>query len=484
MPNDSLCLTMASETSNTRTLAALQPEPGHRLRSIEEKSIWSPCYICFGGGKAQSFSSLVVFQLLMHEIWMWENEMADSDHTAIESAPDPKTRDDIPERVPDESELLPCHYFDFFYGSFHGGVVATLLGRLRLRVEDATERFYKIHQAFSRRKEMLAHIPQLRRIMRIHSYEQSIEDAVYSNAERHLLNPSDPSCTDQLFRDSISTITMPPFMPHHARPAQTCVVASITIDGGVHEKSHAIRTFRPGDEHPDERAVNRLNLTICQVLRAVMGAPVIWIDLEDAPISSVAVTRCYPGGIADHDYERIYSAFPGRRVQTLPVAGPSAYIKKSTIGAAGWFVDIGWNGIVEDPRLAQRGTSFRCLQKVLLPAIRNLRTCHMKTDRPEPQQHDDQHTRELYVQLRLYPDINDRSRRGESVTINAPNFHGIYENTVKAVNNNTAFKDNLRQIAKELVRRRRARQAMGGHRWEVFVGNTAIPGDGNEDGRS
>jgi hypothetical protein len=109
-----------------------------------ESTDWSPCYICFDSCDTESYSSLVIVQLLMHEIWMWENQMADEDQADAEARVGLQSQPSqcgVLEKIPMESELLPCHYFDFFYGTSHGGLVATLLGRLRLRVADATDRF-------------------------------------------------------------------------------------------------------------------------------------------------------------------------------------------------------------------------------------------------------------------------------------------------------------------------------------------------------
>jgi hypothetical protein len=69
------------------------------------------------------------------------------------------------------------------------------------------------------------------------------------------------------------------------------------------------------------------------------------------------------------------------------------------------------------------------------------------------------------------------------LTIDAPSLDAIRANTVDAVNKYGAFKDYLRQLAKELVSRRRARQAMRGPRWEVFVGNTNKIDDGDGTGK-
>lgn len=48
----------------------------------------------------------------MHEVAAWENKI-ETDECEI----------DEPTRVFDEKTLLPCHYFDFMYGTSTGGYV-------------------------------------------------------------------------------------------------------------------------------------------------------------------------------------------------------------------------------------------------------------------------------------------------------------------------------------------------------------------------
>jgi hypothetical protein len=82
----------------------------------------------------------------------------------------------------------------------------------------------------------------------------------------------------------------------------------------------------------------------------------------------------------------------------------------------------------------------------------------------------------MHVRSQLFPNLVGGLDLEESLTINAPSLNAICENTVDAVNNDEAFKGQLRRLAKELVSRRRARRAMRGPRWDVFVGNT-VKGD-------
>jgi hypothetical protein len=78
---------------------------------------------------------------------------------------------------------------------------------------------------------------------------------------------------------------------------------------------------------------------------------------------------------------------------------------------------------------------------------------------------------------RLHPQLHFDGKVMFGAAINALKFETMRKSTVEFLNNDEHSKLHLRQIAEELVRRRRARQAMGGPRWEVFVGNTVKTGD-------
>lgn len=90
----------------------------------------------------------------------------------------------------------------------------------------------------------------------------------------------------------------------------------------------------------------------------------------------------------------------------------------------------------------------------------------------------------IYVRWQSYNELVDGFSKGQGLDINAPNFEAVYAHTVDAVNKKLAFRSNLRRIAKTLVGRRRARQAMGGPRWEAFAGNAAQANGGKNTGEA
>jgi hypothetical protein len=315
--------------------------------------------------------------------------MADSDQPAAESVANSQSQYDTPERVPHEHELLPCHYFDFFYGASHGGVVATLLGRLRLRVDGATERFHKIHQVFSKRKEILNEVLPLRNVLRMNRYTKDLENAVYDTATKHPTNPTDRSATDQPFKDPTSVFaTSPLFNSDDPRQAQTCVVVPVLIDGVIYQTNHILRTFKCGDEFPDVLAVpltGRPNLTICQVLRAVMGSSLgSERRHETATIFDSAFTVSYPTGNAGTDYRRLYGTSSSSRSERSPTSTSSessSCIERSTAGTPALFLSIVWVKMVGGRKIARQRQAplLRRVGKVL--AISKVSSENPATDR-------------------------------------------------------------------------------------------------------
>jgi hypothetical protein len=55
-----------------------------------------------------------------------------------------------------EDELLPCHYFDFMYGTSTGGLISVMLARLRMTVPQCLEIYRKVgHELFGHRRNVL-----------------------------------------------------------------------------------------------------------------------------------------------------------------------------------------------------------------------------------------------------------------------------------------------------------------------------------------
>ena len=123
------------------------PEPS--LADIDDDDPWDKkTILSLDGGGIRGYSSLLILQRLMKEIGILERE---SDSGAISSAysplvdclPDGKFAAS-PNGTRPAPEYLPCHYFDYVGGASTGGLVAIMLGRLRMSVDEAMREYMKL----------------------------------------------------------------------------------------------------------------------------------------------------------------------------------------------------------------------------------------------------------------------------------------------------------------------------------------------------
>lgn len=100
------------------------------------------------GGGVRSFSSLLILQELMRAVGEHERRL---NPDAISSAYSP-----VVNCLPDEGPIpladgtrsilgyLPCHYFDYVSGTSTGGLIAIMLGRLRMSVDEVIEEYKEL----------------------------------------------------------------------------------------------------------------------------------------------------------------------------------------------------------------------------------------------------------------------------------------------------------------------------------------------------
>ena len=79
------------------------------------------------GGGIRGYSSLLILEQLMMRVAAWEKIINNRD-TKVE-------------------DLLPCHYFDYMWGTSTGGLIAIMLGRLRMSVSQALAVYRDVGQS-------------------------------------------------------------------------------------------------------------------------------------------------------------------------------------------------------------------------------------------------------------------------------------------------------------------------------------------------
>lgn len=97
------------------------------------------------GGGIKEYSSLVILQALMEEIGKIERAHNPKATSSIYSPALGPLDDEICAAPNSDgmpmAEYLPCHYFDFIAGTGTGGIIAMMLGRYRMSVGEAMDKY-------------------------------------------------------------------------------------------------------------------------------------------------------------------------------------------------------------------------------------------------------------------------------------------------------------------------------------------------------
>ncbi|EKG09902.1 Patatin/Phospholipase A2-related protein [Macrophomina phaseolina MS6] len=244
------------------------------------KNPWDPAILTLDGGGIRGYSSLLMVQQLMHEIAEWERKLEMEE--AAEAATRRKDGTSTPPMEPrtfNEDELLPCHYFDFMYGTSTGGLIATMLGRLRMSVPQCLELYRQVgDNLFGKRRSVLP--------LTTKYHHKPLESAVKEIVRRHCKTHPNGTCDgDDWYpwnveeeEDPVSSLVLRP-------GEQICqsICLTATHNERVNE-AHLLRTY-------DHRYVSVPNyitlynegadkLKIWEVTRATSAAPFYFKILE------------------------------------------------------------------------------------------------------------------------------------------------------------------------------------------------------------
>ncbi|KAL1634799.1 hypothetical protein SLS58_010542 [Diplodia intermedia] len=247
-------------------------------RSVKDP--WDPAILTLDGGGIRGYSSLLMVQQLMHEIAEWERKLEMEE--AAEAATRRKDGTSTPPFEPrtfNEDELLPAHYFDFMYGTSTGGLIATMLGRLRMSVPQCLELYRQVgNDLFGTRRSVVPLTTKYR--------HKPLEEAVKEIVRRHCKTHPNGTCDGNDWfpwdveeeEDQINSLVLRP-------GEQIChsICLTATHNERVNE-AHLLRTY-------NHRYVNVPNyitlynegadkLRVWEVTRATSAAPFYFKILE------------------------------------------------------------------------------------------------------------------------------------------------------------------------------------------------------------
>jgi hypothetical protein len=164
---DSVAWQEAFKNQGPQFERALQPndntfETAANFEHLQHEGPWSSMRVLsFDGGGIRGLSSLLILQDLMERIQRIETKERQPPARTSADSPEIET-DQITEwmkKIPTAtryrsdqlSAFLPCHYFDVIAGTSTGGLIATMLGRLRMSVSatiyeylDITSKVYRL----------------------------------------------------------------------------------------------------------------------------------------------------------------------------------------------------------------------------------------------------------------------------------------------------------------------------------------------------
>ncbi|TGZ76755.1 FabD/lysophospholipase-like protein [Ascodesmis nigricans] len=155
--------------------AELDSEPRYSMDSLTQQTLQQlqlqaaptapagPCkarILSLDGGGIRGYSTLIILQELMHQVYVYTH-----------NGKGPKTPADLPR---------PCDYFDLIAGNGTGGLIALMLGRMRMNVETCKETYVSLTRFVFITDKTLLGMPYGKTLFKASRLEEAIKYCVES----------------------------------------------------------------------------------------------------------------------------------------------------------------------------------------------------------------------------------------------------------------------------------------------------------------
>jgi hypothetical protein len=253
---------------------------------------WLPLILTLDGGGIRGYSSLLILQQLMKEVATWENYFEQQEKPVDQRL------------VFSDDQLKPCEYFDFMYGTSTGGLIATMLGRLRMTVPVCLEIYKEVgEELFGKRRSI---VPLATRYK-----HEPLEDAVRRIVMAHCPVHPTNHCNGadwnpwSLDVDNLDPDDDEPYNPYSSD--RICQTVCLTA---VHNRNitdaYLLRTYNHRYNTDTPLFVTRYNegaerLRIWQVTRATSAAPFFFKSLVARVDPKSAAKEFKDGGIRENN---------------------------------------------------------------------------------------------------------------------------------------------------------------------------------------
>ena len=127
------------------------------------------------GGGVRGYSMLILLREFMHQTY--ERIHAIPDGFLDEDRPEDQASDDVDPR--------PCDYFDLIAGTGTGGLIAIMLGRLRMSIVDCMRVYVEMTRRVFETDKTIAGIPYRSTLFKASKLEDAIRDCVRENERKN-----------------------------------------------------------------------------------------------------------------------------------------------------------------------------------------------------------------------------------------------------------------------------------------------------------
>jgi hypothetical protein len=495
-------LNSSRSSSRVRRAETSDSDKAGRSWARDVEDAWDACILTLDGGGIRGYSSLIILKALMHGIWLWEEKLEKEDleqslrrssrkdsgtntregRTRSGGADTPTTLGDEPmafsatsRKVFEENELLPCHYFDFMYGTSTGGLIATMLGRLRMTTDECLAVYRSVgDDLFGKRKSSLP--------LATKYYHEPLERAVQNIVGKRCLDHKDCNGKEDMHPFDNPATGLVSFDVNSPRVCQSCCLTA-THDRNLSE-AYLLRTYPHYYSETAPNWITRYNegaepLKIWEVTRATSAAPFYFKMLEveiqgqNKSFKDGGIRENNPSGAALSEFHSLYDGCSENPALLLSVGTGRPDHSHDGFAAA-------WPGPFGNIPFIRTALEKRAV-------LQNLLIKYTEGEKQHAQMREHargEHT--WYKRLNVTDGLQDMSLDdwvkgewqgkkdvpgGASLTRMEKVTEAYLARDFDAkIDSYAPPSTMLTQAAEKLVRQRRARELEGGERWETFVG--------------